>query len=146
MRSGIRVLSLSALCCLCGISASSAYTPVKGHIMTQWARDVKPENVLPEYPRPQMAREDWQNLNGLWDYAITPKEAKRPTAFDGKILVPFPVESALSGVGKTVGEKSALWYSRTFTVPSAWKGKRVLLHFGAVDWQTTVWVNGRPSS
>src|ERR1700742_5132369 len=69
-------------------------------VQTRWAANVSPSNALPEYPRPQMVRKDWQNLNGLWDYAIKPKADAKPDAFDGKILVPFPVESALSGVMK----------------------------------------------
>jgi beta-galactosidase/beta-glucuronidase len=82
------------------------------------------------------------NLNGLWDYAIKPTGELKPTAFDGKILVPFAVESALSGVGKTPGKDNTLWYRRSFTVPSAFRGQNLLLHFGAVDWQCEVWVNG----
>ncbi len=140
---GSRILVLSALFCLCGFAEGAGYAPVKGRIMTEWAKNLQPDNALPEYPRPQMVREDWLNLNGLWDYAITAKDAKSPESFDGKILVPFPVESALSGVGKPVGEKNKLWYGRTFIVPSGWKGKRVILRFGAVDWETTVWVNGK---
>jgi hypothetical protein len=111
--------------------------------MTRWAKDVRPDNVLPEYPRPQMVRKRWQNLNGLWDYAIRPKGESQPAEWDGKILVPFAAESALSGVMKDVGKDNRLWYRRTFTVPQDWKDQRVLLHFGAVDWETTVWVNGK---
>ncbi|MHC4623311.1 MAG: glycoside hydrolase family 2 protein [Planctomycetota bacterium] len=111
--------------------------------MTKWAKDVSPQKAHPEYPRPQMVRKHWQNLNGLWDYAIRPRDESRPNTFDGQILVPFPVESALSGVMKQVGEENRLWYRRTFKVPGKWKKKRVLLHFGAVDWDTAVWVNGK---
>ena len=110
--------------------------------MTTWAEQVDPANVLPEYPRPQLVRADWQNLNGLWDYAITEKDAK-PEAYEGKILVPFAAESALSGVGRPVTEKDALWYSREFRVPRQWKGKRVMLNFGAVDWHAQVYVDGQ---
>jgi hypothetical protein len=110
--------------------------------MTRWAKQVSPDNVHPEYPRPQIVRKNWLNLNGLWEYAIRPKDEQRPRKFDGQILVPFPVESALSGVMKPVGEKSRLWYRRTFEIPRSWRGRRVLLHFGAVDWDTTAWVNG----
>lgn len=121
------------------------WEPAAGPLMTRWAKEVSPENALPEYPRPQLVRERWQNLNGLWDYAITPKGEEKPAEFDGKILVPFAVESALSGVMKRVGDENRLWYRRTFTVPKDWRadGQRVLLHFGAVDWQTSVWVNGK---
>jgi hypothetical protein len=115
----------------------------KSPLMTRWAKDVSPKNAHPEYPRPQMTRKDWLNLNGLWDYAITAKDAARPQQFDGKILVPFPVESALSGVMKSVGRDNRLWYQRTFRVPAGWQGQRVMLHFGAVDWDTTVVVNGK---
>jgi beta-galactosidase/beta-glucuronidase len=111
--------------------------------MTKWAKEVSPDNVHPEYPRPQMVREDWQNLNGLWDYAIRPKDEPKPDNFDGKILVPFAVESALSGVMKRVDDPNRLWYRREFEIPDKWKQNRVLLHFGAVDWDTTVWVNGK---
>lgn len=110
-------------------------------LQTPWAKEVNPDKVLPEYPRPQMVRNEWQNLNGLWQYAITEKDATQPTQFDGQILVPFAIESALSGVKKPVLPTQRLWYKRTFTKPDT--PKRVLLHFGAVDWQTTVWINGK---
>lgn len=117
------------------------WKPVEGRISTQWSEQVNPDNVLPEYPRPIMERTEWKNLNGLWDYAIIEKGKHSPSVFDGKILVPFAVESSLSGVGKTVGAEKELVYRCSFDVPSSWKGKRVLLHFGAVDWRTDVWVN-----
>ena len=110
--------------------------------MTRWAKEVTPENVHAEYPRPQLVRERWQNLNGLWEFALQPALSKeQPEVFDQRILVPFPPESALSGVMERV-DGQRLWYRRTFTVPQAWAGQRVLLHFGAVDWDTTVWLNG----
>ncbi len=119
------------------------WKPVDGQLLTRWAADVTPENVWPDYPRPQMVRSKWLNLNGLWDYAITSAAvANAPESHDGQILVPFCVESALSGVKKPVSHDQALWYRRTFEVPSEWKGQRVLLHFGAVDWSADVWVNG----
>ena len=111
--------------------------------MTRWAAEVNPTNAHPEYPRPQCVRPDWLNLNGLWKYAITPASAGGVTNFDGDILVPFPVESALSGVMRSLDEKSTLWYQREFSVPESWRGKRVRLHFGAVDWQARVFINGR---
>ena len=110
-------------------------------LLTRWAAEVTPDNVLPEYPRPQMTRDRWLNLNGLWDYAVTTRLIEAPKAYSGQILVPFPVESYLSGVQKRVTGKR-LWYRRTFDVPPDWAGERLLLNFGAVDWQTTVWVNG----
>ncbi len=111
-------------------------------LITRWGRRVTPENVWRSYPRPQMTRARWQNLNGQWDYAIRPKSAPRPTAADGKILVPFAVESRLSGVARRVGPDDRIWYTRSFTVPSDWRGQRVLLHFGAVDFESHVLVNG----
>ena len=86
-------------------------------------------------------RGDWQNLNGLWNYAILPL-GEQPAAWEGEILVPFAAESSLSGVGRRVGARQELWYERTFAVSPKWSGKRVLLHFGAVDWRADVWVNG----
>ena len=113
-------------------------------ILTPWAEKVNASNPLSEYPRPQMARsKNWTNLNGLWQYAILPKEQVTiPTDFSGKILVPFAVESALSGVAKTVGKDSVLWYKRTVTIANN-KAKITLLHFGAVDWLCDVYVNGK---
>jgi len=118
---------------------------VPGHITTQWAANVNPANTLPDYPRPQMQRGDWQNLNGLWQYAILPVSENEaiPSSFQGNILVPFAVESALSGVGKTVGKDNILWYQRDITVPAKRKEKRTLLHFGAVDWRSDIYVNGK---
>ena len=129
------LLLLSSLC------AVAQYQPAGDKIKTRWASEVNPEKVLPEYPRPLMTRSDWQNLNGLWNYAVTPKDARQPSDYQGEILVPFCIESSLSGVQQTVGADKVLWYQREFTVPRGWKGQRVLLHFGAVDWQTDVWVN-----
>ena len=117
------------------------WRPVEGRIRTQWSEQVNPDNVLPEYPRPIMERTEWKSLNGLWDYVIIEKGKHTPSVFDGKILVPFAVESSLSGVAKKVGAEKELVYRRSFEVPSSWKGKKVLLHFGAVDWKTDVWVN-----
>jgi beta-galactosidase/beta-glucuronidase len=119
------------------------WAPAEGPLMTQWAEEVNPGSVLPEYPRPQMEREDWLNLNGLWDYAIVPAAEEKPEAFDGKILVPFVPESSLSGVGKSVGPENRLWYHRRFAIPEGWKGRQVMLNFGASDWETKVWVNGQ---
>ncbi len=121
----------------------AAWQPVSGTLMTRWASQVNPTNALPEYPRPQLVRKDWLNLNGLWNYAIVPATNPRPTAFEGRILVPFPVESALSGVRRRLDEKSVLWYERKVAVPAAWRGQRIRLHFEAVDWQARVFVNGQ---
>ena len=122
--------------------AALAWEPVGNPLRTRWAEDISPENVHPEYPRPQMLRGDWKSLNGLWDYAIVPKDAEKPSAYDGQILVPFVPESSLSGVGKRVGEDNALWYRTAFSVPSSWKRQRTLLHFEAVDWAAEVYLNG----
>jgi len=111
-------------------------------ITTQWSEDVNPLNPLPEYPRPQMVRTEWKNINGLWDYAITPSGSSMPKEFQGKILVPFAAESALSGVNRPVGPDNILWYRTRFTLPSAFRKKNVLLHFGAVDWKCEVYING----
>jgi hypothetical protein len=111
--------------------------------MTRWASSVNPTNSHQEYPRPQLVRSDWQNLNGLWDYAIRPLASEPPGKYDGQILVPFPIESALSGVMKPLGAQESLWYRRTTHIPPGWKGRRVRLQFGAVDWQCKVFVNGR---
>ena len=116
---------------------------VKGDLIkTRWAAEVDPENVLPEYPTPQFERKEWQNLNGLWEYAIVAKEQRDVTEFEGEILVPFGVESPLSGVKRVLTEKDRLWYRRMLEIPESWQGKRILLHFGAIDWDSEIYVNG----
>jgi hypothetical protein len=112
-------------------------------LQTRWAAQVTPDSVLPEYPRPQMARRPWTNLNGQWSYAIAAADAPRPASFDGRILVPFPIESQLSGAGRWVSPDQRLWYRRTFTAPALPSGHRLLLNFGAVDWEAVVYVNGK---
>lgn len=119
------------------------WKPQTAPIMTRWAAEVRPENVHAEYPRPQMVREQWVNLNGLWDYAIRPRSEISPQTYDGQILVPFPVESALSGVMQRVPDNARLWYRRKFDIPKMDNDGRLWLHFGAVDWQATIWVNGK---
>lgn len=123
------------------VSSFAQWKPAGDKIKTVWAEKIDPNNVLPEYPRPIMERDKWQNLNGLWDYAILPMGQQEPQTFDGKILVPFAVESSLSGVQKELGKEKELWYRRTFTIPSDWKSKNVILHFGAVDWKAEVYLN-----
>ncbi|MBD5233768.1 MAG: beta-galactosidase [Bacteroidales bacterium] len=120
---------------------ASAWEKAGDKIATEWSETI--DTALPwnVYPRPMLKRADWLNLNGLWQYAIVPQTQTAPAEWQGEILVPFAVESSLSGVGRRVGDNEALWYNRTFTVPSAWKGKDVLLNFGAVDWACEVWVN-----
>jgi len=131
------ISAAAVLLCMNALAWEAAGDKIK----TKWAAEVKPSEALPEYPRPQMVRADWESLNGLWDYAITPEESdySRP---DGKILVPFCVESSLSGVQREVGDKNALWYVRSFSVPSDWRKGDVMLNFGAVDWKAEVWING----
>lgn len=139
-----RILVITLLAgCHIALAQSTVWQPVAGHIMTKWAKEVSATQVLPEYPRPQMARKEWKNLNGLWEYAIQPKNNTTPQSYNGQILVPFPVESAMSGVKKQVGEDNKLWYRFSFDVPASWANQRVLLHFGAVDWQSTVFINGK---
>ena len=132
------VLGLAA----CTEKADVQWAPLQEHILTPWASQVDPQNPLPEYPRPQLERVAWQSLNGLWDYAIGPKEGEQP-APEGKILVPFAVESALSGVGRHITADDALWYSTRFSIPKKWKGQEIWLNFQAVDWSTEVWLNGQ---
>jgi beta-galactosidase/beta-glucuronidase len=123
-------------------AGAAEWSPVYGKIMTRWASEVRPDAVHQEYPRPQMERAEWLNLNGLWEYAIRPAAEPEPESYDGHILVPFPVESALSGVQKPVGKDNRLWYRRVFRTPKTWKKKRILLNFEAADWETRVWING----
>ena len=122
-------------------TASGQWSIAGDKIRTTWAEKIDPNNVLAEYPRPQLERSEWMNLNGLWSYAITDLKAAQPTTFDGQILVPFAVESALSGVQKRVTKENLLWYERTFTIPAKWANQRVMLNFGAVDWSADVYVN-----
>ena len=118
-------------------------TPIPAtHLETRWAAQVTPTRVWREYPRPQLARRDWVNLNGSWTYAIAPGDAAKPATFDRPILVPFPIESQLSGAGAWVAPDQRLWYRRTFTAPPHGDDRRVLLNFGAVDWEAAVYVNG----
>jgi beta-galactosidase/beta-glucuronidase len=145
----IRKNLLLSLCLFSGAAAlaqGNTWKPVGNRILTPWADSFKISAVLPDYPRPQLVRNgNWTNLNGLWQYSIQPKAGSEnvPTSFQGEILVPFAVESALSGVGKTVGKDSILWYSRSIPVTGGVKNKTTLLHFGAVDWLCDVYVNGQ---
>lgn len=125
--------------------AIPAWTPKEAPIMTRFANDVSATNPLPEYPRPTMVRKDWMSLNGIWGLYIYEKQPRKLNVPDKHVAirVPFPIESALSGVMERMGPEKEAMYHRTFKVPAKWKGKRVLLHFGAVDWEATVFVNGK---
>ncbi len=138
MMNKLLLLTLSSLVSICSYSQ---WCPMEGRIQTKWTEEISINNVLPEYPRPIMERSEWMNLNGLWNYSIIDKGSHLPQKYDGNILVPFAVESSLSGVGKKVGDKKELVYHRSFKLDSKWKGKNVLLHFGAVDWKADVWIN-----
>jgi beta-galactosidase/beta-glucuronidase len=109
--------------------------------MTSWGPEVDSGNVLPEYPRPSLVRGRWQSLNGIWQLAEARADEHPPLATElaERILVPFPIESALSGVGRSM---ERAWHRRTFEVSDSWRDERVLLHFGAVDWEARVWVDG----
>lgn len=123
---------------------AAQWQPVGNKIKSRWVKDINPANPLPEYPRPQLVREGWQNLNGPWEYAIVPGSlGNAPETYEGQILVPYAVESSLSGVGRTVGKDSSLWYRREITISKELRKQRVLLHFGAVDWRCEVYVNGK---
>ncbi|MBV9989484.1 MAG: beta-galactosidase, partial [Chitinophagaceae bacterium] len=139
-----KIIALSAALFAMAALHAQDWKMVPGRISSSWAETVTAANPLPAYPRPQMVRNDWTNLNGLWLYAIVPatKKEKFPARYDGNILVPFAVESALSGVSRTVGKDSVLWYKRTITAEHA-GNTRLLLHFGAVDWLCDVFVNGK---
>lgn len=130
---------LSAVSCVATVSAAD-WKPAEGILLSKFAKDVDPSQPLPEYPRPQMVRDSWVNLNGLWDYAILPV-GEPLESLDGQILVPYPVESALSGVAKNVGKENNLWYKKDLEIPAEWEGKTVLLNFGAVDWRCDVYLN-----
>ena len=138
MRKGVLlfVLFIASFC----LSAQNYKLP-ETPVTTPWVEKITPENVHQEYPRPQLKRVQWKNLNGLWNYAVAKKEDKAPNAFEGPILVPFAIQTPLSGVEKELTKDDAIWYQRTLTIPAEWEGKHVLLNFEASDWETTVWVN-----
>ncbi|KAF2338493.1 glycoside hydrolase family 2 protein [Flavobacterium tistrianum] len=122
-------------------AANAQWKPPGDKIKTKWAEQVDPSKTLAEYPRPIMERSQWKNLNGLWNYSIQEFGKTAPSKYDGQILVPFAAESSLSGVMKEVGAKNELWYETNFSIESGWNGKNILLHFGAVDWKTEVFIN-----
>lgn len=139
----MRKIILSLFSITAVIAHAQSWTPAKVSLTTSWGQKVTPGNAWTEYPRPQMQRSDWKNLNGMWYYAVLPKGQSTPSNFDGQILVPFCLESSLSGVGKPLLPSQELWYNKRFTVPSNWSGKDIVLHFDAVDWETKLWINGK---
>ncbi len=137
------LIALTAVLALtCSTLRAADWKPVEGQLLTRWAKEVSAENPWPEYPRPQLQRDRWVNLNGLWQYSVTERSALGAGNAQGEILVPFAIESALSGVKKSVSPDQFLWYKRSFEVPGNWDGQRVRLNFGAVDWEAVVFVNG----
>ena len=142
MRVLIAAVASIALSANIALASGESWKPADGPLMTRWAKDVSPENAHPEYPRPQMVRDKWMNLNGLWQLDFGKEDDSPPFGkeLSKRILVPFPVESALSGV---MEHNDRLWYRRVFRVPEQWSGQRILLHFQAADWETTVYANGR---
>ncbi|MBV8140725.1 MAG: beta-galactosidase [Verrucomicrobia bacterium] len=133
---------LEAILFLLPISAT-AWTAAGNRLTTQFAKDVDPNQPLPDYPRPHLVRDRWSNLNGIWSCSTTVLNATEPDRFPDQILVPFPIESSLSGLGQRVGPDHLLWYRRTFNAPELKAGERLLLNFGAVNWEATVYVNGQ---
>ena len=132
------------LLCLVNSIFIYGYSPDFDHIYTRWAKEVTPENVWQSYPRPQLKRAKWQNLNGMWKYAVTDHNIlKSDVIFEKEILVPFAIESALSGVAQPFMPTDKLWYKREFKVPSNWKNKEIILHFGGVDYDCTIWIDNK---
>lgn len=124
-------------------SEERSWSPAYSQLYTQWTGKVNPDLPHPEYPRPQLVRDEWLNLNGLWDYAIASRNSTRVEQYEGRILVPYPIESALSGIGRALSHKDQLVYRRFITIPENWIEKRIILHFGGVDWEARVFLNGR---
>jgi Glycosyl hydrolases family 2, sugar binding domain/Glycosyl hydrolases family 2, TIM barrel domain/Glycosyl hydrolases family 2/Chitobiase/beta-hexosaminidase C-terminal domain/PA14 domain len=142
-----KLLTIVLLSCLilsvcCTRVKKSTWKIAENPIVTEWAAKVDPVKPWPEYPRPDIIRKNWINLNGMWDYAVTARDVK-PEKWDGQILVPFPIESALSGVKRKVSDTESIWYKTTFTVPNSWKKEQLLLNFEASDWETKIWVDGK---
>ena len=125
----------------CLMNSLENWHPVGTRIKTKWGNNLKPENVWQEYPRPQLERKDWLNLNGIWHYSITDIDSKKPEKFDQNILVPFCLESSLSGVMKPLNETQIPWYYKEFEIPKKWKDKNIIIHFNAVDWKSELYIN-----
>jgi beta-galactosidase/beta-glucuronidase len=137
------VILSAALLSLTAASAADNWAPAENPLTTPWTAKVNPARPLPEHPRPQMERLSWESLNGLWDYAVTPKDSPQPSHWEGRILVPYPIESALSGVKRALTPADRLWYRRTFSTVALGRSERMMLNFGAVDWRAEVFVNGK---
>ena len=139
----IKHMIAASLLLLTGIQTANAveWQMKQGPMMTPWSETIDVNNILGEYPRPQMEREEWLNLNGVWDLrkAVEGEAYQADFTYDKKILVPFPIESALSGIMEE-SDNQCYWYRRTLTIPESMKGKNILLHFDAVDWEATVYV------
>ena len=136
-------LILSLLPLIVSPASAQIWSPKQAPLMTRWAKTVDPHHPLPDYPRPQLVRGEWLNLNGIWEYqpGVGADEAlPAGKQLSSKICVPYPVESALSGV---MEHHERLWYRRAFTVPAQWKNKQVMLNFGAIDYESEVYINGK---
>lgn len=142
IKTAVKFLLLVSLLALQPTASAQGWAMKRAPLMTKWAAKVDPKNPLPEYPRPQLVRKRWMNLNGVWQFQPGQSNDIAPIgkALSGSILVPYPVESAISGVMK---HYERVWYRRTFTVPADWSGQRIMLNFGAVDWESEVFVNGK---
>ena len=138
----MKFLHLALLICIPFLGGAQTWAPKHAVMMTKWASQVSPTNALPEYPRPQMVRNDWLNLNGVWQFQNGKTDDIVPFGKDlsDVILVPYPVEAPLSGV---MQHYDRIWYRRTFTVPPSWKNKEIMLNFGAIDWESEVYINGK---
>ena len=139
----VRILAICGILAFCHTELQAQFKTKQAPIMTKWAKEVNIDSPHPEYPRPQMERNNWMNLNGVWEFQRSADANEEPPfgkKLDEKILVPFPVESALSGI---MEQLNRFWYRRTFEIPSDWDGKKILLHFGAVDYEAEVFVNGK---
>ncbi len=139
----IILLTLTGAVTLIGLRMYEFTRPVSAAVIsTAWTESVDADNPLPLYPRPQLRRSRWQNLNGRWRFNVVDRDAAAPVSFDSEIVVPFAIESMLSGVQRPLQPDEKLWYTRSFKVEKPAGSDRVLLHFGAVDWEAQVWING----